>query len=756
MTQVRKARNFARQRRWLTAAIVALTLGMVGALTAAAATGSHHSTSKAGANSLLAAGTTVNGDASCGYSGTTQFTESTVMRWAQVNGTGLSAQFLAYANDENSTLLGVNGASPNTASPDHKANASGGTTTQTDLLGRPYYPALYITPVSGPGSWTKPGDPIPTAAGDWQQGGTPRNVDSNGLNPFVDDVFGTWVTGTQTISSSPAPGQVGTLANGPLSTTLNTTHLDLQSALTKTVFSGDSLVVATTGHTITFVANATASPGATSISVTAKKSNFAYPNGSTITDNTAQTGNYARQATLPAKNDWNLGAGSDAPVGQTFANMGDEGYGTEFRWNANELSDYTGAQLATGQWYKIQVIEHDGDQNKGGDSGEFCTLIKIPGPPDINTDPTGGTNPNNVNANAHIKQWIGTAIKDTAFIPAKAGFGNPTGTVTFKLYFDAGNAPNPAGSCQNASDTPPGTLVYTDTETLDGNNPSVATSGTYSTAGHGFGTYYWHDTFNPGGSNGSNYTTVTEACGVETDQMVDARVRLTPHTAINIVGTPHTLKAYVETTTDGSAFTKVAGAHVTTSLTPAGNHAVYVPAGTSACDTAAQGNPSDTFCSVTINDDTVETVFVNASSTFTATGVSGGVNGDDSITRSTDNSASCSSDNATGATCEAIKHYINPKTELIVSDKLIGLGADATGTVTYTVYPTSADCAAGTNGIDKTPANNTVTGGVAPPSVSINVDPPASGTTTYYFSAHYEGNEGTVTTDCTKETASTG
>jgi hypothetical protein len=41
-----------------------------------------------------------------------------------------------------------------------------------------------------------------------------------------------------------------------------------------------------------------------------------------------------------------------------------EGYGTEVRWDL---------VLAAGHSYRIQVMVHDGDQNKvGGDSGEAC------------------------------------------------------------------------------------------------------------------------------------------------------------------------------------------------------------------------------------------------------------------------------------------------------------------------------------------------------------------------------------------------
>jgi hypothetical protein len=65
----------------------------------------------------------------------------------------------------------------------------------------------------------------------------------------------------------------------------------------------------------------------------------------------------------PAKNNWTLGTGSNTPpTGQK-----DEGFGTEARWNV---------ALVPGRSYRIQVMVHDGDQNKvGGDSGEACVLF---------------------------------------------------------------------------------------------------------------------------------------------------------------------------------------------------------------------------------------------------------------------------------------------------------------------------------------------------------------------------------------------
>ena len=65
----------------------------------------------------------------------------------------------------------------------------------------------------------------------------------------------------------------------------------------------------------------------------------------------------------PAKNNLNLGAGAD-PVPAGVAN---EGFGAEARWDVT---------LVPGHSYRLQVLVHDGDQNKtGGDSGEGCVLF---------------------------------------------------------------------------------------------------------------------------------------------------------------------------------------------------------------------------------------------------------------------------------------------------------------------------------------------------------------------------------------------
>ena len=115
-------------------------------------------------------------------------------------------------------------------------------------------------------------------------------------------------------------------------------------------------------------------------------------------------------ASDPAKNNWTLGAGSDpvpfhcsistgttctCPTGvtsctnltkcpaiagkaQTCIQPANEGYGAEARWSVDSL--ITNGTLQPGHSYRLEFMIHDGDQNKtGGDSGENCVNLRIPG-----------------------------------------------------------------------------------------------------------------------------------------------------------------------------------------------------------------------------------------------------------------------------------------------------------------------------------------------------------------------------------------
>jgi hypothetical protein len=64
----------------------------------------------------------------------------------------------------------------------------------------------------------------------------------------------------------------------------------------------------------------------------------------------------------PTKNDWNFILNDPIPTG-----IKDEGWSAEVRW---------GVTFQAGHSYRLQVIVHDGDQNKsGGDCGEACIVF---------------------------------------------------------------------------------------------------------------------------------------------------------------------------------------------------------------------------------------------------------------------------------------------------------------------------------------------------------------------------------------------
>jgi hypothetical protein len=68
--------------------------------------------------------------------------------------------------------------------------------------------------------------------------------------------------------------------------------------------------------------------------------------------------------TDPAANHWDLTSQAD-PLPASASTLTDK-YGTEMRFEVG---------LISGHSYRIQVIAHDGDQNKGGDSGEACATF---------------------------------------------------------------------------------------------------------------------------------------------------------------------------------------------------------------------------------------------------------------------------------------------------------------------------------------------------------------------------------------------
>ena len=418
---------------------------------------------------VLPSGAATTGNDGCGYAAST-FNESYILRWAQLNGSGLTSTFGTYVNDEKGLLLGVNGPTPMSGAAQNGSNgqsggasyhafgASGGSATAADPSGRPYFPALYITNLTA-----HPLNADGTGAGDFQHGGAPRNV-SGGV-PFVDDVFGTWATATVT--------------------------------------------------------------------------------GST----------YSVTAPLD-KNNWNLGTGSDNPVGTSFSAMGNEGYGAEVRWSVGDLADSDGHTLAPGSTYRVQVIIHDGDQNKtGGDSGEFCTTLSIPqASPALTTSAGNGA--------------AGGTIQDQATL---SGGANPTGKIAWNVYASSDS------SCSSPLNAQPSTL----TTVVTGNGTFNSPAYTPASAG----TYKWVATYSGDSAN----KRISTACN-------------DPNEVSTVGKTPPTLTTNAVSATVGQPITD--DAHLTGGSNPTGTITwnVYASSDTT-CATPLNSQPSTLTATVTGNGD---------------------------------------------------------------------------------------------------------------------------------------------------------
>ena len=231
----------------------------------------------------------------------------------------------------------------------------------------------------------------------------------------------------------------------------------------------------------------------------------------------------------------------------------------------------------------------------------------------------------------------------------------------------------------------------------------------------------------------------------------DARITLTPGTATNIVGNVHTLTVEVDTTTDGSTWNPLSGALVNLSFVSGhqGSASFYSDAtgttsigSTAMCTTGANGK-----CNAFINDSTAETVDMNATVALSINNPTGnplGLQAGNTLTRST-------GDSDTNDSANAQKTYVQPGTDLSVTDQLVGLPSNSNGTVSYTAY-SNAGCTMPSGGVPE--GGGAVTSGTAASSNPVTVGPGSAWTNTtgsdsVYWVVHYTGNDGqTFTSNC--------
>jgi hypothetical protein len=182
-------------------------------------------------------------------------------------------------------------------------------------------------------------------------------------------------------------------------------------------------------------------------------------------------------------------------ITKLLGTTGQEGFGTDVGWSGLNLKAWDPTSTATnkydapllpGHLYRVQVITHDGDQNKtGGDAGEYCQNLLIPSPPSLSTGP---------NLIPNDSATLSGATNDAG------------GTITFNL-FDPSNA-----TCSSQlGQTPP---VFTQTVPASGNNTVTTTNNSTLvelTGGATTGEWRWQVLY----SGDANNQPTSSPCGVE-------------------------------------------------------------------------------------------------------------------------------------------------------------------------------------------------------------------------------------------------
>ena len=124
----------------------------------------------------------------------------------------------------------------------------------------------------------------------------------------------------------------------------------------------------------------------------------------------------------PARNHTNLGGGDPFPAG-----INDDGFTAEVVWDIADLG------LLPGHTYRLEFMVHDGDQNKsGGDAGESCTTIVMPGgsgtpPPPIEATTTWTSD--NVAHTVTIRTKINKEFCDNTYGANAIGWPSPGHTL---------------------------------------------------------------------------------------------------------------------------------------------------------------------------------------------------------------------------------------------------------------------------------------------------------------------------------------
>ena len=235
--------------------------------------------------------------------------------------------------------------------------------------------------------------------------------------------------------------------------------------------------------------------------------------------------------------------------------------------------------------------------------------------------PTVATDIHNASHTVVTTVAAGTTVHD--FITVSGAGATPTETATLDWFTNGACAPNPQSTSAAL--------------TLDGTGHVEATS--FAKGPLAAGLYSFKATY---GGN-TIYTPAAGPC--EPLRVVDANISITPQTATNHVGDPHTFTAHVNKN-DGTGFTNASSALVSFTIESGPGTLSSGNVSSTSCSTNANGD-----CTIVLNSSTTGVTTVKAHTTLLVNGVS--------LTRHTD---------ATGSNSgPAAKRWVNAKISIAPS-----------------------------------------------------------------------------------------
>jgi hypothetical protein len=488
----------------------------------------------------------------------------------------------------------------------------------TDPSGRPNSPALFISDITSNQSAT-------TGANDWQQGGAT-------VAPSA--VYGTWKTATETInlvnssvslSLANDPTANGTnLGGSPVAFPAGVSHEGYTAALVWNISDLENAGLVSPGHTYLFYVidhdgdqNKTGGDsgqtgfkyGIPSLPTTAN--NVDVSTGAKLNDSATLPGSINPTGTVT----FSLFAPGDPGTNPSTAVYTDTVTLTGAAnptINTSTMGNHAGGYdpTVTGQYH--WVVNYSGDSNNQSASSPFGAPNENPVAEDANITIAPNTATNVVGAphtfTVTVSEDSGSGFQPVANAP-----------VTVTLTSSNGATPSPGGPFSGITDAN-GQFQVTFTSATPGQVVGHAST-TFTDAS---GVTFNRSTGDGVGSDGGNATKFFE----------DEYITISPLSATNVVGAPHTVTATVFLNTgDGTGFHPFSGTPVTITLTDS-NGASPNPGGPFTGNTNASGQFSVTFTSASAGK-----VVANATTSLTT--------GSTTITRSTGDSVGQDSSNAT-------------------------------------------------------------------------------------------------------------